>query len=74
VFSHDKLYMAVSRAAAKQYVKVIAYPADYYTRIKGAKVKAMYQKGEKRTCQGEDIEKSNRGTYTKNMSTKKVLT
>jgi hypothetical protein len=67
--------MAVSRAAAKQYVKVIAYPADYYTQIKGAKVKAVnVPKGEKRTCQGKDIEKSNRGTYTKNMSTKKILT
>jgi ATP-dependent DNA helicase PIF1 len=30
VFSHDQLYMALSRATVK-HVKVLAYPADHYT-------------------------------------------
>jgi ATP-dependent DNA helicase PIF1 len=34
VFSHGQLYMTLSRATAKQYVNVLAYPSDHYTRVK----------------------------------------
>jgi hypothetical protein len=69
VFSNDQLYVVLSQATVKQHVKILAYPADHYTWVKGAKLKAVsVQKGKKRTRQGkakETVEKSNRGTYTK---------
>jgi ATP-dependent DNA helicase PIF1 len=65
VFSHDQLYVALSRATAKQNVKVLAYPADHYTRVKGAKGKGgggKKKKKKKRTRHNkvkEVVEKSN---------------
>jgi ATP-dependent DNA helicase PIF1 len=41
VFSHDQLYVALSQATVKQHVNVLAYPADHYTREKGAKLKTV---------------------------------
>jgi ATP-dependent DNA helicase PIF1 len=41
VFSHNQLYVTLSRAIAKQHVKVLTYPADHYTQVKGAKVMAV---------------------------------
>jgi ATP-dependent DNA helicase PIF1 len=53
-FSHYQLYVALSRATAKQHVNVLAYPADHYTRVKWAKLKAVrVPKGEK----GHDMAK-----------------
>jgi hypothetical protein len=64
VFSHDQLYMTLSRATAKQNVKVLAYPANHYTRVKGAKAVTV-PKGKKRTRHDkvkEAVEKSNGGS------------
>ena len=54
VFSHGQLFVALSRATSKQLVKVLAYPTDHYTQVKGAKGTAMsVPKGKKRTRQGK---------------------
>jgi hypothetical protein len=78
VFYHGQLYVALSRATAKQHVNVLTYPADHYTQVKGAKLKAVrVSKRKKRTRQGkvkEVVEKSNGGTYTKNIVYKEILT
>jgi hypothetical protein len=55
VFSHGQLYVVLSWATAKQNVKVLAYPADHYTRLKGAKAVTV-PKGKK----GHDTAKSKR--------------
>jgi ATP-dependent DNA helicase PIF1 len=48
VFSNDQLYVVLSQATVKQHVKILAYPADHYTWVKGAKLKAVsVQKGKK---------------------------
>jgi hypothetical protein len=67
VFADDLLYVALSRDTAKQNVKVLAYPVDQYTRVKGAKAVTI-PKGKKRTRHDkvkEAVEKSNGGTYKK---------
>jgi ATP-dependent DNA helicase PIF1 len=78
VFSHGQLYVALSRATAKQHVNVLAYLANHYIRVKDAKLKVVcVPKGKKRTRRGEVkevVEKSNGGTYTKNIVYKEILT
>jgi ATP-dependent DNA helicase PIF1 len=79
VFSHDQLYVALSRATVKQHVKVLAYPVDHYARLKGTKIKALSvpNNEKKRTRRGKvkgSVENGSGGTYTKNIVYKEILT
>jgi ATP-dependent DNA helicase PIF1 len=77
VFSHDQLHVTLSQATTKQHVNVLAYLVDHYTQVKGAKPKVVRVPKGGMTWQGkvkEVVEKSNGGTYTKNIVYKEILT
>jgi hypothetical protein len=77
VFSHGQLYVALSRATAKQHVNVLAYLANHYTRVKGAKLKVVCvpkgKKGQGGAKSKRLLKKVMEALIPKTLSTKKSL-
>jgi hypothetical protein len=77
VFSNDQLYVVLSQATVKQHVKILAYPADHYTRIKGVKVKAVSvpkgKKGHAKAKSKRILKRLTEALIQKTSSTKKSL-
>src|SRR5689334_8510480 len=77
VFSHGQLYVALTRATARQHVKVLAYPADHASRKKQTKSKAKDTSKGKKKRVDEDKERASKSDgrrYTKNIVYREVLT
>jgi hypothetical protein len=76
VFSHGQLYVALSRAASCEHVKVLAYPPHHYSKHKAEQKKAC--RGRKRTRENDvnkHVELNPGGaTLTKNIVYKEILT
>jgi hypothetical protein len=69
--------MTLSWATAKQLVNVLAYPADHYTRVKGAKLKTRRvlkgKKGHGMTKSKRLLKKVMEALIQKTLSTRKSL-